>query len=629
MRTLILMSILVPISVLAADRNENFKQETSNDATLSPHYLDEMRACVTSICGEAKNQPDWGKLRKAKNEDYQTERAYAENTIGPKLNEIMKSVDQLTLKEIDILKKAIQQNSLSHSKELNPIFNILSIYNFGIEVKDTGESREIDIKETEKHLKDISSVFKRNRYLNIIKEYYNHPLTQDFMLYTFGAVKYLKKKYPDLKTEQAIKNDAQNLLNIFYKLKERKLYKKFSDILQTHSLDKDIEIVQKAMHKENLTHSDLDLYDHIRNQIIILSVITEDPNLIPNLSSDPPESLFSYVNRNKIFEKLEKIEAKIKAGNTQEKEDLLSTCFGAYVYGATYSPAYSSTNFLRLATEVTVTHMFENVKHSVVQKFSDHSRTILESEMKSSILELPLSSNDFKDRFLALIEYEKKSIHDALNKLKYDLDPSGHMKTEAKQLLLAKLVNEFNSDSYSVYRYLRGACKKHDSEGWYIDRAYSGIGTIKISPESLLDSEILKGVVSHEWGHIIEYILKNQNISKESKEKFEKAEVCLNELHAHEPHPANQKYVSEDWADLVLALSANPNDKNLFCYFMKQEDNHYDIQSIFNNYESDTHSSNLFRLLHVDMVRFGSLRDECNSFLNKLPHPPQFKKCFH
>ena len=146
------------------------------------------------------------------------------------------------------------------------------------------------------------------------------------------------------------------------------------------------------------------------------------------------------------------------------------------------------------------------------------------------------------------------------------------------------------------------------------------------------------GICYHELGHKLFYFMKYQNTCAD-KSQFAKTRACLLSIHT-ELSPdeiaeqakaglvgGDTKYESEDWADLI---SAQVDDKasNFACLFaQKLKDEDYKQLSLRNADSSDPHSSDLFRLLHLNFLKNGKTPAQCEQALSARGEKANFKNC--
>ena len=146
------------------------------------------------------------------------------------------------------------------------------------------------------------------------------------------------------------------------------------------------------------------------------------------------------------------------------------------------------------------------------------------------------------------------------------------------------------------------------------------------------------GICYHELGHKLFYFMKYQNNCTD-KSQFAMTRACLlsihSELSADEMAEETKvglsgldtKYESEDWADLI---SAQVDDKrsNFACLFaQKLKDEDYKQLSLKNTDSGDPHSSDLFRLLHLNFLKNGKTPVQCAQALSLRGEQPNFKNC--
>ena len=145
------------------------------------------------------------------------------------------------------------------------------------------------------------------------------------------------------------------------------------------------------------------------------------------------------------------------------------------------------------------------------------------------------------------------------------------------------------------------------------------------------------GICHHELGHKLSYFMKY--VSTCDKSSIMKTSKCLVENHTE--FDANEKalalgtlaygyefrYGEEDWADLISAQVDEKSD-NFACLFTKKlrkED--YKALSLKNPNGVQSHSSELFRLLHLHFLKNGKTPPQCETALAAKGERAQFKNC--
>lgn len=156
----------------------------------------------------------------------------------------------------------------------------------------------------------------------------------------------------------------------------------------------------------------------------------------------------------------------------------------------------------------------------------------------------------------------------------------------------------------------------------------------------VVEHEHAEGICHHELGHKLFHFMKYQNTCGD-KSQFTKIRSCLlmnhSELTPEEllvesgkaTFGGDSKYESEDWADLVSSM-VDDKTNNFACLFarkMKNED--YATLSLRNSDSSDPHSSDLFRLLHLNFLKNGKIPTQCEHALSARGEKANFKNCLN
>jgi len=150
------------------------------------------------------------------------------------------------------------------------------------------------------------------------------------------------------------------------------------------------------------------------------------------------------------------------------------------------------------------------------------------------------------------------------------------------------------------------------------DANYTILGKIQVSYTSAHALEMGKGVLAHELGHGISQIFKANLASDKSSKKHQGFLTCLAAQHnTNGPH-----YVEEDYADWVAANIITENKACLYPHSFSSK-----TPQLENEDKNDTHSSNFFRLMHIESVQRGKIPDECNTFLVQQLTPKDFLSC--
>jgi hypothetical protein len=175
-----------------------------------------------------------------------------------------------------------------------------------------------------------------------------------------------------------------------------------------------------------------------------------------------------------------------------------------------------------------------------------------------------------------------------------------------RQLTALQSASDMKSqmDDFSVAENVQKICSR--AGNFESDEANLVSDIVNIGALSVRNPVGGRGVEFHEYGHHTQDVLNTEGIlSDESRKKFEAWEQCLKDAHS-----GHEKFLSEDFADLV---SANFDSRRggVFCRRISDED-----EGIFTIKDpvKDVHSSNLFRLLHFTAIQ-GKIPEICQSAL--------------
>ena len=186
------------------------------------------------------------------------------------------------------------------------------------------------------------------------------------------------------------------------------------------------------------------------------------------------------------------------------------------------------------------------------------------------------------------------------------------------------------------------------------DVKYRSNGEIKLSWQSVKKPEYGEVILAHELGHHLGNFFENRHTSVTNLRKFQKVQHCLSKnqpetkynspeerkvLGRSDPvtYPVSQ-FVHEDFADLFSFLIHGKTSPNLGCFLIDDEGGYWD-RDVFRPYrpdpndglikykDSDTirHSTDFFRMLHLEFLRQDDLPRSCQSFIaeEEIPFYPE------
>ncbi len=152
----------------------------------------------------------------------------------------------------------------------------------------------------------------------------------------------------------------------------------------------------------------------------------------------------------------------------------------------------------------------------------------------------------------------------------------------------------------------------------------------------VINQNNLDGITHHELGHKLFHYIKGQSTC--DKTWFGKVRACLLSNHTEltgeemteqlkQGLAGDSKYESEDFADLVSSMIDNKSS-NFACVFVRKL-NTEDYKGMSLRYDSDTdpHSSDFFRLLHMNFLKTGKTPEICLQAMGSKGQTVNFKNC--
>lgn len=274
------------------------------------------------------------------------------------------------------------------------------------------------------------------------------------------------------------------------------------------------------------------------------------------------------------------------------------------------------------------------LKQNFIEKLkphlSSHSAGVVAQEMKSWSVSYPLS----KEQHLANM---KKS-------LKRSLDNARKLKSQFDSDRKAKDGDVFAAMSVSVVEIDYDLPTDNTCEDLDVSLLPdSALGSrMSIGPMVIRHGSKAEGISYHEMGHLLYWVLNGKEISKETKNWYNSSRICLIENHNEIPKEVRDQgmgglflsslgppwiYDSEDFADLISSIAVE-NEENFACSLVRQVDpTLYTDMSMKNENESDSHSSNFFRMLHLSHLKKGSVPGVCQRAMAAKGQDVKFKNC--
>lgn len=177
-----------------------------------------------------------------------------------------------------------------------------------------------------------------------------------------------------------------------------------------------------------------------------------------------------------------------------------------------------------------------------------------------------------------------------------------------------KPLEKVYEDSNELIKKIEGIIKPYDA-------SFSILPLIKLS--WLANSRFGPQIAKHELGHQVERAI----LSKGNSMDFgilQRTINCLAQLHPERPqairsektpHYSEGFYSSEDFADLFAAKAGHNDAANVGCWGLLDISGEIDDGSLVNIDETDVHSSDFFRALHIDFTKKQRLTPSCAAYL--------------
>ena len=178
------------------------------------------------------------------------------------------------------------------------------------------------------------------------------------------------------------------------------------------------------------------------------------------------------------------------------------------------------------------------------------------------------------------------------------------------------------------------------------DIKYRPKGIVEVSWQSVKNPEYGEVIIAHEFSHQIKNFFKENHVSMADLRKFQKPRHCLSKMQPEarynfleerkilgrsESDPVTysvSQFVEEDFADLFSFLVQGKTSPNLGCFLIDDTGGYWD-RDVFYPYKPDPgdglvkrgsskiirHSTDFFRMLHLEFLRQDHLPRSCQSFL--------------
>lgn len=452
---------------------------------------------------------------------------------------------------------------------------------------------------------------------NAFQEFYRLPMFRDSaMIGQRSVASIYEEKYPGLSLQEALKKHASETESAYNTVREKSLRTLhfpegvFDDIYPKRL----IQAIEKG---EVPDEASIEAFFSQAAMVTGINQVLEHPESYPWIKARKTTDLSMFLKSGKVLEHVHqfneflKNEGALGAAITQ----IYNQCLANYSMNMNGLPSQKDL--------VGARDIFSDVKNHVSDRFlgklSTRSAALLREKLNGVEAYLPSTSEEFDDDFFEGLKTETES---AKTQLKSVTELAANRPESFKEFLLPNIY-DLASDDWTPESHLQknemNYCKDREL-ATLNDRAQMTDHVFWVGWLSIKSPKVGKVVMAHELGHLMESYLKNEKISDESRENFQKAETCLTDLHP------NDKFLAEDFADLVSGISYP--EYNVGCGLLGfQKQDAPDALSVVNSDDDDTHSSDFFRLLHIEQIHQGKLPQLCTDALNAKEPKVNFKSC--
>lgn len=271
------------------------------------------------------------------------------------------------------------------------------------------------------------------------------------------------------------------------------------------------------------------------------------------------------------------------------------------------------------------------IKAKYGPKYSEKTRALIAKRLDEVGVRLPPSKEEFKKRFLAAINREMRIRREsrAFREKNFQAEKVTAL-LALNEVAPSDLLQEIGT-GVGPDRGL-GFCDRFE----YIRN--SGMNGLfdGIEMELFLGRDVARGgpyaegIIFHELGHVLDSVFIRGDVSSESLKKRDEQKQCL----AAKLKDSQSESMMEDFADIIGAENVKINYACDFVFgqgaaksnilmsaeTISEDENQTQIHR-------EVHSSDFFRLLHIEQIQKGKLPKECNQFLVENKTPIDFSSC--
>lgn len=596
--------------------------------------------CVEDICGEIEN-----------NKNYNIYFAESLKQKAPNLRNIPKDFSdkiknygtldfEYKKEKYDKLKKLIESNDYNVPDELKHIHRLgFAIGLSGLLSFDDSYNIEGIDQELLYESAYIPTAREQRWLVNSLKELGRE---ENFSEIYSDSTGYLKKKYPKDSIKDAVYKLAQKIQDDVAKFKEKNkvLLSKAPAIINYLG---EFDSVARAIKKKGEVNP-TDITEVLIESEMINKTIPaiESPEKFPILNSNRNINLNNIITKVGIKKKIfEATSSRKKSNDKFRAEQAIEACYTTLIM-KDFLPSIKQRD-----------ELFKKIK-TLQDKISKNYLTRFSSETKESLID---EINGLKFTIPDTPEVYESTLMDKINGFidehRDEVSTFRSASDEGKKQVALLNVYGFIDveEAPTLISDLEDYCENRGVTSIISDQNETAEKEVNIGWQSFKFD--FDGLIVHEIGHSIYHVLKDGVPSSVSFKKFKNNVDCLNSMHPEVGASSHiretvqlsngarssfkeGRYSDEDFADMFSSFMTKDMDfKPFSCSFLKQNrlptSNGYVKRFIPSSLErkikTDPHSSDFFRLLHLEKIKKGHIPSTCSKHLEQTSTIFPIKDC--
>lgn len=571
-----------------------------------------MQSCVEAICPD-QNLSLQKVYRAIESRSLRADAVF-EKELRPMIRTIAKEEAEENLNKIKKLRTWMKSSPAISKPYAIRAVNMLAANTFldKFSILETSYGKFVDAEKSRSAFPELSDEQFRNK-VEIVNIFYGVTNEIPFpetnperirLLYPGSALKVKISSVLDeleKKSEKIKKNPDLNFLTQLPVFQER------MSTTRLKSIPTDDEVNPDSLAAINQVYAGLRLYEKLSEDKQFQKLLTTEPIDINELAKK--------LNIEKDLKTSEEISTRI----AMNKEPLIeSKCRLAYDAGQELLMDAKQV----VGTREKANHSKEKFLKKVSEYLSKHSMRLVGNDAKDWNLVLPPT----KERHVQLLKESLKKTEEHAKE--WRKNEQGVDASADREIFMAMgLLSRWNTvDDMTNLSDADDVCEKHAPQ-MMSDAAYSASSGFIVGPLVTKFESKLDGVTYHELGHLLYNRISGADISKKTAAWLGDTQACLIGNHANDVS-VGMKYLSEDFADLVSSqLDDKSNNKVCIMAHGTGRAQDYTKLSMKNADEDDVHPSDLYRLLHLNFLKHGSLPAVCEQGLKAKGEVANFKNC--